>query len=100
MHCKICTSAGQEYGMTRQLRPLDELGVEGVKSTFLDGGPYDLTFAGGYCIISAGSPIHLAFAANKLTVEGGWVLHGSPVHDGNRFHQWMVKRGKGKDPSP
>jgi hypothetical protein len=82
--------------MARHLRPLDELGIKGVKSTYLDGGPYDLTFAGGYCIISSTTAIHLAFAANKLSVEGGWTLHGSPVHDGHRFHQWMVKTAKEK----
>jgi hypothetical protein len=88
------TWQGRSISMTRQLRPLDELGVHGVKSTYLDGGPYDLTIAGGFCIVSAGTPIHLAFAVNKLSVDGGWVLHGSPAHDGNRFHQWMIKEKK------
>jgi hypothetical protein len=78
--------------MTRQqLRSLDLLAL---KSTYPDGDPYDLTIAGDFCVISAGEPIHLAFAANKLAAEGGWELHGSPAHDGNRFHQWMVKKKK------
>lgn len=82
--------------MTKQpLRSLDALTL---KTTYPDCVPYGVTTAGDLCMITTAEIVQLVFAANKLASEGSWELHGSPVHDGNRFHQWMVRNKRSRQP--
>ncbi len=77
--------------MYKNLKSMTTLGMPGVFSTEPSGDPFDITVADSFCIVSASTPLQLAYAVNKLATDQQWQLHGSPAHDGDRYHQWMTR---------